>query len=147
MSWTRIEWAKKPTKPNTTIATINSRGIATFLKIGTVQFTATTTDGSNKTAITSAIQVIQYVTSIVVNETLTSATTSNTSVTLTATVKPDNANTKTVAWSSSDGAIATINATTGKVTFLSSGKVTFTATAQDGSRVKGNSKEITVTAA
>ena len=56
------------------------------------------------------------------------------SVTLTATVKPDNATNKTVTWESSDTNIATVSED-GKVTAISAGNTTITATAADGSEV------------
>lgn len=54
--------------------------------------------------------------------------------TLTASCNKDATN-KTVIWSSSDEAIATIDKYTGKINFIAEGEVTFTATACDGSNV------------
>lgn len=53
------------------------------------------------------------------------------------TVLPENATNKSLTWSSSDPAIATVNATTGKVEGKAVGQVIITATANDGSDVKG----------
>ncbi len=55
---------------------------------------------------------------------------------LTVTVAPTNAAIKTVTWSVSDTTIAKIDAT-GKLTAISNGSVVVTATAKDGSGVKG----------
>lgn len=63
--------------------------------------------------------------------------------TLKLTVNPAKAYDKTVTWTSSDEAIATVN-DEGLVTAISAGTVTITATANDGSAVSG-SFEITVT--
>ena len=52
---------------------------------------------------------------------------------LTATVIPDNATNKTVSWSSSDEAVATVDQD-GKVTGVGAGETTITATAEDGGR-------------
>ncbi|MCL2837841.1 MAG: Ig-like domain-containing protein [Oscillospiraceae bacterium] len=57
--------------------------------------------------------------------------------TLTATVLPENARNRAVVWTSSDAAIATVNAETGVVTGVAAGTVTITATAADGSGVVG----------
>lgn len=53
-------------------------------------------------------------------------------VTLTATVHPDNATNKNVAWSSSNTAVATV--TDGKVTALKTGNTTITVTTEDGAK-------------
>ena len=63
--------------------------------------------------------------------------------TLTATVKPDNATNKVVTWKSSDTNIATVSED-GKVTAISAGNATITATAADGSGVSA-SCSVTVT--
>lgn len=69
--------------------------------------------------------------------TLTAATVSvNNSITLTADVQPTTATFSNVIWSSSDDEIATVNAM-GVVTGIKAGEVTITATAVDGSGVKG----------
>ena len=51
--------------------------------------------------------------------------------TLTATVKPTNATTKTVTWSSSDGAVATVDSS-GEITGVATGTATITVTTTDG---------------
>ena len=63
--------------------------------------------------------------------------------TLTVTVEPDNATNKNVNWESSDTSIATVDAS-GKVTAISAGSATITATAADGSEVSA-SCSVTVT--
>ena len=65
------------------------------------------------------------------------------SITLTATVTPDNATVKGVNWSSSNPEVGSIDAT-GKVTFASPGKVTFTATSKENANIKASTAEITV---
>ncbi|MBB6463644.1 Ig-like domain-containing protein [Flammeovirga kamogawensis] len=53
-------------------------------------------------------------------------------VQLTATVAPNNATYKTVTWSSSNTAVATVNSSTGLVTAVSNGNAAITATTEDG---------------
>ena len=74
------------------------------------------------------------VTSITLNETTLNKNRGDSKVTLTATVKPDNAADKTVTWSSDNPAVASVN--NGEVTVLAVGTATITATANDGSGVK-----------
>lgn len=57
--------------------------------------------------------------------------------TLAVTVEPDNATNKNVNWESSDTSIATVDAS-GKVTAISAGSATITATAVDGSEVSAS---------
>jgi hypothetical protein len=59
------------------------------------------------------------------------------------TVQPDDAANKSILWSSSDTAVATVNSVTGVVTGKAPGTATITATAQDGSGVSA-SCEVTV---
>ena len=61
-------------------------------------------------------------------------------VTLKATVAPEDTRNKAVKWTSSDPAVAKVDAKTGKVTALKAGKVTITCTATDGSGVKASCK-------
>lgn len=84
----------------------------------------------------------QKVTSITItpnNVTLTAGQ----SQTFTATVLPDGATDKNVKWSTSDDTKATVNEA-GAVTAVAEGKVTLTATAEDGSNVKGTA-DISIT--
>ena len=59
-----------------------------------------------------------------------------TTTTLTAIVAPSNATNKTVTWTSSNPAVASIDKSTGKITVLSSGSTTITATSADGGKTK-----------
>ena len=56
------------------------------------------------------------------------------SITLTATVSPDNATNKSVTWSSDNEAVAKVGATTGEVTAEGVGEATITATANGGKK-------------
>ena len=56
------------------------------------------------------------------------------SITLTATVSPDNATNKSVTWSSDDEAVAKVGATTGKVTAEGVGEATITVTTANGGK-------------
>ncbi len=72
------------------------------------------------------------VTGVTVTPASTTLTVGDTS-TLTATIKPDHAVVKGVAWTSSNAGVATVDEKTGEVTAVAVGTATITATANDGS--------------
>ena len=82
-----------------------------------------------------ALRIAQAVTGISVSPSSTSVLVNNT-VQLTANVTPSGADNKAVTWSSSNTSVATVDQN-GKVTGKVAGTCTITATAADGSNVKG----------
>ena len=120
---------------NTSIATV-SNGKVTAISAGSATITCKANDGSGVQAtcsVTVTDPVIK-VTSITLNKSSLSLQTGQ-NETLTAAVKPDNATDKTVTWSSSNNSVATVTSS-GKVNAVSSGSVTITCKANDGSGVK-----------
>lgn len=131
------------TSSDTSLATVNNTGLVKFLADGNVTITAAWT--SQNVSGTKAIVITEpdsYSLSIAAND---SYSTSDTP-TLTATAQKDGVTdtTATITWSSSDTSIATIDST-GKVTFLKAGNITFTATWTQYNKTA--TKSITVTAA
>lgn len=122
-----VTWKSSDTK----VATVDN-GLVTAVAEGTATITVTTADGG-KTA-TCEVTVTQPaetpVTSVTLDKTSLTLDVGG-SDTLTATVKPDNATTKTVTWSTSDKNVATVQ--DGVVTAVGAGKATITAAASDGS--------------
>ena len=118
---------------NTSIAKVSTSGVVTGVSRGTATITVASTDGSGKSA-SCQVEVKQYVTGITLNKTALTLNEGQTE-TLSATITPDNANDKTLTWSSSDTSVATVDQT-GKVTTVSKGTATITATANDGSGKK-----------
>lgn len=124
-----IEWSSS----DETVATVDTNGLVTAHALGTATITATsrgTFDGTPLSA-TCTVEVRAYV------ETLTLSTTEceiflSGSKQLTATVLPNNAYNKSVTWSTSDAAIATVSSG-GLVTGVGDGTAVVTATAADGS--------------
>jgi len=116
---------------NTSIATVD-KGIVTPVSVGTATITVTTTDGS-KTA--SCVVKVEVNTISVTGITLVASKSValNESLTLTATVAPSNATVKDIIWSSSDGTVATVDAS-GILTLLKVGTTTITATTVDGGK-------------
>ena len=119
-------------------------GIPTAEGVSTFTVTAANAYGSDSREFTLNIDkpVVIPVTGVKLDK--TSLTLQETgSDTLTVTVEPDNATNKNVNWESSDTGIATVDAS-GKVTAISAGSATITATAADGSGVSA-SCSVTVT--
>ncbi len=120
------------TSSDETVATVTD-GLVTALKEGTATITVTTEDGS-KTA-TCAVTVTAAtvpVTGVTLSQTQASLYYNRTpnTLTLTATVAPDNATNKAVTWTSSNPSVATVE--NGVVTAVAPGTAVITATAADG---------------
>ena len=128
------------TSSNPSVATVEN-GVVTAVAPGTAVITVTTEDGA-KTA-TCTVTVTVPVTGVTLSQTQASLYYNRTpnTLTLTATVAPDNATNQAVNWTSSDSAVATVDQN-GVVTALARGTAVITAAAADGS---GASASCTVT--
>ncbi len=115
------------TSSDNTIATVES-GVVKALKVGQAEITAKTEDGSFEAKCT--ITVIQPVIGIVLNNSSLRIRESRSYI-LEATVIPQDATNKAVVWSSSNTRVATVD-NSGKVTAISEGVSTITATTVDG---------------
>ena len=110
------------------IATVDENGVVTGIKAGTATITVTTVDGDF--AATCAVTVLQPVTGISLDKTSVTLNTTET-YTFVATVDPVDASNKSVTWSSSDAAIATVD-DKGVLTGIKAGTATITVTTVDG---------------
>lgn len=131
-----VSWSSS----NPAIASVDASGIVTAISDGNCQIIATANDG---TGITGKAQVIvdSYVFPSSVTVTPASATIYNGStIQLTATVLPANANNKSVTWHSSNASVATVSSE-GLVTGIASGTAVITATTVDA----GKSASATIT--
>ncbi|MGN0824327.1 MAG: Ig-like domain-containing protein [Candidatus Coproplasma sp.] len=126
---TNVIWSSS----DETIASVVN-GVVTAKKAGTVTITVTAVSDTTKSATCTYTITNVAPTSIELNRTEATIAVGET-VNLSATVKPDNATVKTVTWSSSDSAIATVDAN-GVVTAVAAGNVTITATSTDDASVK-----------
>ena len=123
------------TSSNTNVATVSSDGVVTAKGNGTATITATTTDGSNKSAICIVtVNISVLATSVSLDKSTLSFTSTGQASRLTATVLPANTTNKSVTWTSSNTNVATVDAN-GLVTAKSSGTATITATTIDGSNI------------
>ena len=116
------------TSSNTSVATVSTNGTVTGVSSGTAKIIATAEDGSGVSA-SCSVEVKQSVT-IILNKESLSLNEGQTEA-LTATVSPDNADDKTITWSSSNESVATVDET-GKVTAISKGIATIKAEAING---------------
>ena len=122
---------------DTNVATVDGEGVVTAIAKGTATITATATGYSTEgkkiflpDSKSYVVTVVKTATSITLNETKLIKKLGDAAVTLTATMDPDDATDKTVAWTSSNESVATV--TDGVVNFKAVGTATITATATNG---------------
>ena len=128
-----VSWSSSDKK----IATVDSKGLVKGVAKGTATITVKAKDGSGVKA-TCKITVRQPVTKITLNKKSASIL-RNKTITLKATAGPSSANDKSVAWTTSNKKVATVNSK-GVVKGIAKGTATITATARDGSKVKAACK-------
>ena len=125
----KVKWSSDKTE----IATVDGAGKVTAVKPGEAVVTVTTEDGG-KTAsckVTVKAKAVS-VTEVTLDKTELTLTEGETE-TLTATVRPDNADNKKVKWSSDKTEIATVDGA-GKVTAVKPGEAVVTVTTEDGGK-------------
>lgn len=125
-SITRLSWNSS----DTYYASVDDSGRVLGWKVGHVTITATAKDGTGVYA-TCEVDVLQHVTTINFDKYDLSIGVGE-DYTLTTTVLPENASIKTISWTSSDSSVASVD-DNGKITGVSVGSATITATANDGS--------------
>ena len=113
---------------NPTIASVSNSGVVTGVGAGTATIRATTVDGGFVAS--STITVTVAVTGVTVAPSSVSLTTGGTTA-LTATVLPADASNRSLSWSSSNAAVASVS-TSGVVTALAPGAATITVRTIDG---------------
>ena len=121
------------TSSNEAVATVDANGVVTAVKVGEATITATTVDGSNLSASCKVIVIPTLAISIELDKTEASVE-EKSDLQLTATILPEHATNKEVAWSSSEKWVATVD-NTGLVTIHSAGEVIITATTTDGTNL------------
>ena len=123
------------TSTNTNVATVDASGLVRAISEGKTQIIATTTDGSNLSAICEVTVEDQFisVTKIEINPT-SERIAKGKSVMLNAVITPEDASLKTVSWSSTNPGVATVSQN-GEVTAVSEGNALVIASTQDGSNL------------
>ena len=125
----KVTWSSDKTE----VATVDGAGRVTAVKSGEAVVTVTTEDGG-KTAtcrVTVKAKVVN-VTEVTLDRTELTLTEGETE-TLTATVKPDNADNRKVTWSSDKTEVATVGGD-GRVTAVKAGVAVVTVTTEDGGK-------------
>ncbi|MBR4444650.1 MAG: Ig-like domain-containing protein [Solobacterium sp.] len=115
------------TSSDAAIASVDSNGKVTAQKSGTAVITVKTNDGGYTAE--CKVTVITPVTGVSLNKN-TLALLEGETETLTATVTPENADDKSVTWSSSDASVAKVD--NGKVTAIKAGTTVIKVTTKDG---------------
>jgi uncharacterized protein YjdB len=118
---------------NTAIATVNTAGLITAIASGTATITVTTQDGAKtETCVVTVNTANVAVASVSLSPTTASLAVGGTQQ-LTPTVLPANATNKSVNYSSSNTAVATVNGS-GLITAVANGTATITVTTISGSK-------------
>ena len=126
------------TSSNEAVATVDANGVVTAIAVGEAIITATTTDGTNLSATCKVTVVPTLATSIELDKTEISLEATETA-TLVATVLPELTTNKSVTWTSSNEAVATVN-NNGEVTSIAVGEAIITVTTTDGTNLSATCK-------
>lgn len=122
-----VSWSSN----DTSIATVDNSGTVSAVSAGTATVTVTTNDGGFTATADISVNVATIsVTGISLSPT-TATVTEGQSTSLTSNVTPSNASDRSISWSSSNTAVATVNGS-GKVSGGSAGTATITAITNDG---------------
>ena len=141
----KVTWSSDKTE----IATVDGAGKVTAVKPGEAVVTVTTEDGGKTATCKVTVKAKAVgVTEVTLDKTELTLTEGE-AETLTATVKPDNADNKKVKWSSDKTDVATVDGA-GKVTAVKAGEAVITVTTEDGGktatcRVTVKAKAVNVT--
>lgn len=123
---------------NPAVATVSETGLVSGVKAGTATLTVTTVDGGFTDSVTVTVKDVPVV-SVSIAQGAQASLVRDQTLQLTAVINPDNATNKTVSWTSSVPAVASVSAE-GVVKGLSAGTTTVTVTTADG----GHSASITI---
>ena len=121
------------TSDNEEVATVDENGQVTAVGVGEANITATAADGSGVTATCKVTVTPKLVTSVTLDQSELTVERTYTAQ-LSATIAPEDADNRTVSWTSDNEEVATVDEN-GLVTAVGEGTATITATANDGSGV------------
>lgn len=131
-----ISW----TSTDASVATVDASGLVRALSDGKTQIIATTTDGSNLSAICEITVEKQFIAISQLELNPSNARiTIGTTITLTTVITPENASSKEISWSSTNPSVATVSQS-GAVTAISEGEAIIIASTKDGSNLSATCK-------
>ncbi len=120
------------TSSDPSVATVDSNGVITGLKEGTTTITITSSNGKKATCVVTVSPNVIPVDSITLDHSSTTIKVDET-LSINATVLPEDATDKNIIWTSSDPSVATVDSS-GVVKGLKEGTVTITAKTIDGTK-------------
>lgn len=123
-----VEW----TSSHSGVATVDASGHVTAVAAGTATITAKSKADPTKTAVCSVTVAAKVIHVTGVTLPATATVERGSSITLTATVTPANADNREVTWSTSNPSVAAVDPTTGRVTGAKVGTAVITVTTVDG---------------
>lgn len=134
-----------------TVATVDQTGLLTAVNVGETAIGVTVGSGSGETSTAGGAAILIHVVAATIPATDIGFVAGDTyemklsefDTVLKVTYTPTDATTRELVWSSSDTAVATVDAATGKITPLKAGKTTITAALADNNTVKATC-EVTV---
>lgn len=131
-----VSWSSS----ESSVASVDSKGTVKAVKAGTTTVTVKTNDGGKTASCSVTVEAkVISVTSVSIDQNSLELIEGE-EATLASTVEPGDATNKTVAWSSSDPTVATVE--DGKVVAVAPGTATITVTTEDGK--KTDSCEVTI---
>ncbi|MDD6928748.1 MAG: Ig-like domain-containing protein [Porphyromonas sp.] len=124
---TALNWTVK----DSSVASVDNNGNVTALKLGATEITVAATDGSGVTSTVKVNVIPTMAESIAINTPTSTTLKAGESIKLNATVLPETTTDKSINWSTSDAAIATVDSE-GNVIAVGVGTVEITATTSNG---------------
>ncbi|HAZ91002.1 MAG TPA: hypothetical protein DCX21_03410, partial [Eubacterium sp.] len=118
---------------NTSVATVSSSGVVTAVANGTTTITCKTNSGAKTATATITVNIPVVPTGVTLNNTSATLTSKGQTVQLSATVAPSTATDKSVTWTSSNTAVATVSSI-GVVTAVANGTTTITCKTNSGAK-------------
>ena len=127
------------TSSNESVATVDANGVVTTVADGEATITVSTTDGSELSASCKVTVKTNILATSLALDVTGASSAPNETLTLTATLLPEDVTNPALSWTSSNEAVATVDAN-GVVTAVADGEATITVSTTDGSELSASCK-------